>query len=410
MAKKKKVNKLEDVEVFEVSLVGKPAIGRTFLLTKAVDEGSEGSDDFTSEELEKYVQDNVGEEENIEKETKREDGINYPASAFAYVPDPDKPSSWKLRLWESPSKKVTARQVGMAVAALGKGFRGNKVQIPSEDLNKVKARVRAAWQQVHSEEDELPAVLKSEEAGTPPANNSGVDAMPNEKLVKLLEGAELSAESREALTGALDTVIQSKVPAELMKGFYELAGYEIPKEEVVKEVIKEVPVEKDPEPENETEALLKSMEDGPAKEKIAALLKKEQEDRLSAQKEAEEAKLAKEAAEQEAILKEFIAEANKTFEHLGEADKIGKTMKAMKDALDEEDYELARGMFAKAEEYVVKAKQFEELGVGGGDDTDNAAKIDALAKELMAKNDKLSIQKARVRVRETHPELSDFVN
>lgn len=93
---------------------------------------------------------------------KTEDGTSYPAAAFAYVPDPAQPSTWKLRLWESPDKKVTARQVGMAVAALGKGFRGNRVQIPSKDLPAVKRKVRAAWKSVNPD-SELPAALQSSE-------------------------------------------------------------------------------------------------------------------------------------------------------------------------------------------------------------------------------------------------------
>src|SRR5215471_5104082 len=66
-------------------------------------------------------------------ETKTEDGLDFPASAYAYVPDPKEPSTWKLRLWESPEAKETSAQVGRSVAALGKGFRGNKVSIPSGD-------------------------------------------------------------------------------------------------------------------------------------------------------------------------------------------------------------------------------------------------------------------------------------
>lgn len=69
---------------------------------------------------------------------KTEDGVPYPAEAFAYVPDPEKPSTWKLRLWEDPEKKETPRQAGLAIAALSPGgFRGNRVEIPSEDLPKV---------------------------------------------------------------------------------------------------------------------------------------------------------------------------------------------------------------------------------------------------------------------------------
>lgn len=98
---------------------------------------------------------------DVEKKTKTEDGASFPSEAFAFVPDIEKPSTWKLRIWESTAKKVTRRQIGMAVAALGPGFRGNKVCIPSGDLRKVKAKVRAAWKSVHGAEDNLPPILKS---------------------------------------------------------------------------------------------------------------------------------------------------------------------------------------------------------------------------------------------------------
>lgn len=95
--------------------------------------------------------------------TKREDGEDYPAEAFAYVPDPESPSTWKLRLWDSLSDRQTAAQVGRAVAALGPGgFRGNRVEIPAADLPGVKRRVLDAWLATHPDEtrEDAPAVLK----------------------------------------------------------------------------------------------------------------------------------------------------------------------------------------------------------------------------------------------------------
>lgn len=96
--------------------------------------------------------------------TKREDGEDFPAAAFAYVPDPQKPSTWKLRLWDSVSQKETVAQVSRAATALtSAGFRGNKVQIPASDLPRVKEKIRAAWRRVNGPDRELPTVLK--EAG-----------------------------------------------------------------------------------------------------------------------------------------------------------------------------------------------------------------------------------------------------
>jgi hypothetical protein len=69
-------------------------------------------------------------------------GEKLSASDFAYTPDKDSPSTWKLRIDD-------ARHVAGAMAALGKGFRGHKVSIPSRDLPGVKRRVEAAWRKFH---------------------------------------------------------------------------------------------------------------------------------------------------------------------------------------------------------------------------------------------------------------------
>jgi hypothetical protein len=129
-------------------------------------------------------------------QTKTEDGKDYPDAAYAYVPDASKPSTWKLRLWESPEVKETPRQVGMAVAALGpKGFRGQTVKIPVADLPKVKRRVRAAWKKVHDAGDKLPAILKGEE---------GQIDMTDDQFEELLNTVKTQGESITALTKRLN--------------------------------------------------------------------------------------------------------------------------------------------------------------------------------------------------------------
>ena len=98
--------------------------------------------------------------------TKRENGEDFPAEAFAYVPDPEMPSGWKLRLWESLDSKVTVAQVARAVMALGVGFRGNKVEIPAEDHGRVVKKVLDAWLKVHPDltAKDAPNVLRGEVA------------------------------------------------------------------------------------------------------------------------------------------------------------------------------------------------------------------------------------------------------
>jgi len=92
---------------------------------------------------------------------KTEEGLSYPASAFAYVPEADNPSGWKLRLWEDLEKKVTKAQLGRAAAALSPGgLRGQKVIIPSADLSAVKRKIRAEYRRLEVEEDDIPKWVK----------------------------------------------------------------------------------------------------------------------------------------------------------------------------------------------------------------------------------------------------------
>lgn len=91
---------------------------------------------------------------------KRENGIDYPARDFAFVPDATQPSTWKLRLTESPGK-VTVAQLARATAALSSsGFRGNRVQIPSAALSAVKRRIRAEYRRLGVAEQDIPSAVK----------------------------------------------------------------------------------------------------------------------------------------------------------------------------------------------------------------------------------------------------------
>lgn len=85
--------------------------------------------------------------------TKTQGNETLKASDYAYVPDPDMPSTWKLRIDD-------ARHTAAAVAALGKGFRGKKVSIPSDELAKVKSKVASAYKKFFPD-NETPPILKS---------------------------------------------------------------------------------------------------------------------------------------------------------------------------------------------------------------------------------------------------------
>ncbi len=95
--------------------------------------------------------------------TKRENGKEFTAKAYAYVPDPQKPSTWKLRMEEEPGK-VTVAQLGRAAAALSSGgFRGNRADIPEGDLPAVKRRLRAAYRRLGVKTAEMPESVKLSE-------------------------------------------------------------------------------------------------------------------------------------------------------------------------------------------------------------------------------------------------------
>ena len=112
--------------------------------------------------------------------TKTEDGKAYRKGDYAYTPD-DVPSHWKLRLTNTPGGKPDPHIVGAAVAALGAGFRGNKVRIPAADLPMVKRRVLRAWHATHGKDEEVPAVLKAStddvEGTAPPGWKHSVERM-----------------------------------------------------------------------------------------------------------------------------------------------------------------------------------------------------------------------------------------
>ena len=95
---------------------------------------------------------------------KTEDDINFPAEAYAYVPDSEKSTTWKLRMWEDSEKKVTKAQLGRATATLSPGgFRGQKAAIPAADLSAVKRKIRAAYRKLGVADEDISRWVKETE-------------------------------------------------------------------------------------------------------------------------------------------------------------------------------------------------------------------------------------------------------
>jgi len=150
----KRVHRLSEMETKEISIVDRAANKKKFLVVKRKDE-TEGGE---SDDVDKVV-------------TRTDGGQEFPAGAYAYVPDPTKPSTWKLKLFDMPGDVPNKPSVVLTAAAAQAlspaGFRGNQVQIPSADLAGVKQKVRAAWLKARAgrppEERQLPTVLKNAE-------------------------------------------------------------------------------------------------------------------------------------------------------------------------------------------------------------------------------------------------------
>lgn len=108
------------------------------------------------------------------KPVKTEDGQEYPATDFAYVPDAEQPSTWKLRLTATPGGEPDPAIVGAAAAALGPGYRGNKVELPDDQVISVKAKVRTAWRKANpdKQDGEMPEGIR-EAAALREARNIG---------------------------------------------------------------------------------------------------------------------------------------------------------------------------------------------------------------------------------------------
>ena len=152
--------KLEELVIREMSLVDRPAnssFGVPHARVVLFKRDSSADNDFEDAVF------NL-----VQKDGKTYSGTTFPKSDFAYTPD-DTPSHWKLRLTKVPGGAPDAGIVGAACAALGTGFRGKKVDIPTEALAAVKAKVKAAWKKANpgKGDDEMPeAIRKGESAMT----------------------------------------------------------------------------------------------------------------------------------------------------------------------------------------------------------------------------------------------------
>jgi len=94
-----------------------------------------------------------------EKATKTDGGRKFSSSAYLFVPDAEKPSTWKIRIEETPGN-VTVTQLGRAAAALSNGgFRGNPTQDISDERSAMAKKLIGLYRKHDVADADIPDYL-----------------------------------------------------------------------------------------------------------------------------------------------------------------------------------------------------------------------------------------------------------
>jgi len=129
---------------------------------------------------------------------KIEDGVKYPAEAYAYASDKTNPSAWQLRLREGD--KVTRKQLDRAAAFLSPGgFGGKHVDIPLEEVSTVKRTIRNEYKRLGVADEDISKWVKEAEMRSPifeytPLTESVIAGMGKAKAIILKAGFNSSKE------------------------------------------------------------------------------------------------------------------------------------------------------------------------------------------------------------------------
>lgn len=129
----------------------------------------------------------------IEKAVKTDDGKEFSASAYLVVPGKKKPSTWKLRIEEEPGK-ATVAQLGRAAAALGPGFRGQKVELPADERKAAAKKLIGKYRSMDVEDGDVPEYLwgmagmkKPEKEKAAVTKQEPVDAESNGRRLQIID-------------------------------------------------------------------------------------------------------------------------------------------------------------------------------------------------------------------------------
>lgn len=149
-------------------------------------------------------------------------GMSFGAKAYLYVPDPDLPTTWKLRVEETPGS-ITIPQLGRTAAALSpKGYRGQRVQLPAGEYKPAAKKLIGLYRGQDVADEDIPDYLwgiAGMKAPTKATERKEVKKMAKKKeetlanLVGILKEIKtlLGKKDVDGAMGALDKLIEADV-------------------------------------------------------------------------------------------------------------------------------------------------------------------------------------------------------
>ena len=318
-------------------------------------------------------------------------GVKYPSSCFLYVPDKNKPSTWKL-LYRTPDGKISPTFVSAACAAFSEtGFRGNKVQLPTDAVTDVKSKLRAAWKEAFPDksEDEMPeSIKKGEETVDDSMLNKIIDA-----IKKAFRKSEPEGQDDDENFDGADII--NKQEGENVKV----------KPEELQKMIDEALAKKDEAHKAEIEGMKKQLETINAERETD--IKKAEAETATAKASAEQAEIEKKAE----IEKSAKAEELKKTEELKsvsiEKAEYAEKMYVLK-LLSPELYEYVQNVVKAADNALATANIFQEIGKNSGSELDPKAQLEKKAEEIM-KRDNCTKEASIVKAYDENPDLAKLV-
>lgn len=335
----------------------------------------ESLDDFATA-VEALVTEAVDEAEDVVADgsgnlTKGEGSKRFFAGDYAYVPDPQKPSTWTLRLTNDPGGDPDPMVVGAAAVALDKGLKGQVVQVPADAVAGVITKVRSAWLKANpgKTKDDLPEVLKKGD-GDMSGKKDGDNTPTVESLQEQLTKAEETIAAMDLLLKLTpDARAHHDAMDEADRGDFLKLDADAQAAAVAE--ADELAKAEDPVVYTDREGVEYRKSDG---DKLITLAKRSDADFAKA----EEA----EAARQET---EFTKRAGEELTHLPGETKVKVSLLKAVAAMPAKEREAAEAML-KANNEALESALLKRGTIDGGEDTPKG-KLDALAKSYAKEHD-----------------------